>query len=586
MKNSGADVLVQMLEENEIRYVFGIPGGHLLKFYDSIYRSNLVPILTKHESGASFMATGHAQISGGIGACAGTVGPGATNLVTGVASAYMDSIPLLVVTAQVGTGAVGKGALQEATGEGRTIDHVELFDGVTKYSTRVFSIDKLEDACRNALRLAVNGRPGPVHLDIMAQIFAAEVNQGASARGRRIKRYPLSCPREPVREAANLLRSAKNPAILAGAGAMEAAAEILKLADDFHIPVATTLRAKGLVPEDHDLSLGCVGLYGSNAANKHLRSGVDVLLVVGASLSEFTTHAWDESFQPSRALIQIDVDPWEIGKNYRAEIGMLGSAQDALRQLLEEMAGERGGSDFRSAIRRKIMELKKERQYFADPRMEQNDLPLKPQRLMKLLREALPANTIVFADIGNTLPWAEGFFQSLQAGTFYTCSSLASMGYAVSASIGGQLAVPDRQVVCFCGDGDFQMQAMEVVTAVNYNIPVKWFILNNSELAMVGDLQDILFDGRRVASEFINPDFVKLAQAMGAVGLRITKPEEVGPVVREALANGRPTVVDIPIDPKEVPPFDARAEAITRAWGTSAPLLKKLKMIPQLLKRM
>ena len=364
---------------------------------------------------------------------------------------------------------------------------------------------------------------------------------------------------------------------------MEAAAEILKLADDFHIPVATTLRAKGLVPEDHELSLGCVGLYGSNAANKHLRSEVDVLLVVGASLSEFTTHAWDESFQPSRALIQIDVDPWEIGKNYRAEIGMLGSAQDALRQLLEEMAGERGGSDFRSAIRRKIMELKKERQYFADPKNGANDLPLKPQRLMKLLREALPANTIVFADIGNTLPWAEPL--PIPSGWHIdTCSSLASMGYAVSASIGGQLAVPDRQVVCFCGDGDFQMQAMEVVTAVNYNIPVKWFILNNSELAMVADLQDILFKGRRIASEFINPDFAA-SPGDGAVGLRITSRRDWA-VIREALTNGRPTVVDIPIDPTEVPPFDARAEAITRAWGTSAPLLKKLKMIPQLLKRM
>ena len=200
MKNSGAEVLVQVLEENEIRYVFGIPGGHLLKFYDSIYRSNLVPILTKHESGASFMATGHAQVSGGIGACAGTVGPGATNLVTGVASAYMDSIPLLVVTAQVGTGAVGKGALQEATGEGRTIDHVELFDGVTKYSTRVFSIDKLEDACRNALRLAVNGdrdpytwtlwpkysRPRSIRVHPLRQAdqaLPAELPSGVRARG-------------------------------------------------------------------------------------------------------------------------------------------------------------------------------------------------------------------------------------------------------------------------------------------------------------------------------------------------------------------------------------------------------------------
>jgi acetolactate synthase-1/2/3 large subunit len=583
MKMTGAEVLTRIMEVNGIKYLFGVPGGHLLKFYDAVSSSSLSPVLTKHESGASFMATGYAQVSGHIGACTGTVGPGATNLVTGIASAYMDSVPVLAVTAQVGGGAVGKGGLQEATGEGRTIDHVELFDGLTKYSSRVFSANKIMEASLSALRLAVNGRPGPVHLDVMADAFAAETDKAGSGPESRVRRYTAAAPVEIVREIFDLLQSAANPAILAGAGALNASDEVARLAEYFRIPVATTVRAKGLIPENHDLSLGCVGLYGTNAANKYLKSGIDVLLVAGASMSEFTTHAWDPGFQPSAALIQIDVDPWEVGKNYPVSIGVTADIKNVLVRLLEEMDG--GKSQVRDGIRNRVLKLKQERRFFKDPKMERDDVPLKPQRLMKLLRSAFPAETIVFADIGNTLPWAEAYYQSILPGTFHTCSSMASMGYAVSASIGGQLAAPDRQVVCFCGDGDFQMQAMEVVTAVNYNIPVKWVIMNNSKLAMIGDLQDILLKGRRTASEFVNPDFVKLAESMGAAGLRISTPAEAAAVLRQALENGRPTVIDVPIDPREFPPFDARAEAITRAWGASAPLLEKIKLVPQMLKR-
>jgi len=584
MKLYGSELLVKVMEANEVRYIFGVPGGHLLKFYDSLYYSKqITPILTKHESGASFMATGYAQVNGGIGVCTGTVGPGATNLTTGVASAYTDSIPLLVITAQVGTSAVGKGALQEATGEGRTIDHVELFDGMSKYTTRVFSVNKLHEALRNALRVALNGRPGPVHLDIMAQIFAAEIEMNKAALSEQIERYPVAGEKGSIDKASDLILSAKNPAILAGAGAIEASAEILKLAETFGIPVVTTLRGKGIIPEDHKLCLGCLGIYGTNVANKYLRSGIDVLLAVGTSFSEFTSHAWDGKFQPSTALIQVDVDSWEIGKNYPVTVGIIGDAKPVMRQLFAELKNK-GGNITLSDIR-KITEMKRQREYFADPKMMNESTPVKPQYFLRSLRELLPRDTIIFGDIGNTITWLESFFQIYEPKTFFICSTLASMGYGVSASIGGQLAAPDRHVVCICGDGDFQMQGMEVITAVNYNIPVKWFIFNNQGFAMIGDLQNIMFKGRKISSEFINPDFVKLAEAMGAVGLRITKPDEIKPVVEQALSNDRPTVIDVHIDVSEVPSFDARAEAMARAWGTSASFYAKLKMLPEILKR-
>ena len=585
MKISGADLIVKMLESNDSKYIFGVPGGHLLKFYDSLYFSKeITPILTKHESGASFMATGYAQVSNKIGICTGTVGPGATNLTTGVASAYMASVPLFVITAQVGTSAVGKGGLQEATGIGRTIDHVELFNGMTKYSDRVLSAGKLRDGIRNALRLALNGRPGPVHIDVMANIFAAEVVIDENNLTETIQRMSTEAPAENVEKAVGLILQSKNPVILAGAGALSASEELLQLAETYSIPVATTVRAKGIIPEDHDLSLGCVGLYGTNVANKYLRSDIDVLIGVGTSFSEFTTHAWDSRFKPTEALIQIDIDPWEIGKNYPVSVDLMGDSKLILKQILATL--KQKISQKRLADPQKLNHMKLQREYFIDSKMTNDEFPMKPQRFMHLLREALPRETIVFGDIGNTLPWLEGFFQSLMPNTFYICSSLASMGYGVSAAVGGQIAAEDRQVICVCGDGDFQMQGMEVVTAVNYDIPVKWFILNNQSLAMISDLQKIMYGGRKISSEYVNPDFVKLAEAMGAVGLRISRPEEVLSVVSEALQNNRPTVVDVLIDPDEAPSFDARAEAMAKAMGSSAPLMQKLKMLPHIIKRM
>ena len=423
-----------------------------------------------------------------------------------------------------------------------------------------------------------------MHIDVMANIFASESDIDENLIAEPIQRISTAAPLETIERAAELITSSKNPAILAGAGAFNTGEELLQLAEKYGIPVATTVRGKGIIPEDHELSLGCVGLYGTNIANKYLRSDIDVLIAIGTSFSEFTSHSWDSRFKPSKALIQIDIDPWEIGKNYKASVELAGDSKVILNQLLSALSKTK--VQRKSIDIQKLNQMKKEREYFSDLKMASDETPMKPQRFMHLLREALPKETIVFGDIGNTLPWLETFFQVLMPNTFFICSSMASMGYGVSASIGGQIAAGDRQVICVCGDGDFLMQGMEVVTAVNYDIPVKWFILNNGSLAMISDLQKIMYGGRKISSEFINPDFVKLAEAMGAAGMRINKPDEVSSVVSGALRNKRPTVIDVQIDPDEAPSFDARAEAMAKAMGASAPLLKKLKMLPQLLKRM
>ena len=581
MKIVGSDLAVKILEENGVKYSFGVPGGHLLKFFDSIKESNITPILTKHESGASFMATGYAQVSGKIGVCIGTVGPGATNLVTGVASAYMDSVPLLIITAQVGNSAIGKGGLQEATGQGRTVDHVEIFDGMTKYSTLVNTGIKLGQSFNNAIKLAINGRPGPVHLDITADTFASEIEVDEKTIKKIIRLSTTGDP-ETISQAAELLAGANSPAILAGAGANNAYEQILELVERYKIPIATTLRAKGIVPENHELSLGTVGLYGTNVANKYLRSDIDVLLAVGTSFSEFTTHTWDPKFQPKLGLIQIDIDPWEINKNYQTTISILGDSKLCLAQLLVELSKQEMKPNSVEALARE----KQQRQYFSDPVMASDEVPIKPQRMMKSLRDVLPEDTIVFGDIGNNLAWVETFFQSTKPNTYYITSSLASMGYGVSAAIGGQIAAPDRQVVCICGDGGFQMQGMEVVTAVNYNVPVKWFIMNNSTLGMIKDTQNVLFKGRKFNTDFINPDYVKLAEAMGAVGYRVNSPGDIIDITKQALDNGRPTIIDVVIDPDEAPSFDARAEAMARAWGVQAGIWQKIKLIPEIIKRL
>jgi acetolactate synthase-1/2/3 large subunit len=566
MKGTGAEILVRYLEQEGVRYVFGVPGGHLLAFYDALRGSSIQPVLAKHEGGAAYMATGYAHVSGKLGVCCGTVGPGATNLVSGVAAAYMDSQPVLAITAQVGTVSIGKGALQEAAGEGRTFSQVQLFRSLTKYSTMVMRPDKLAEALRRALRIAFSGRPGPVHLDLPADVLRGQIEEEiipVKHYRPRLRTQPMP---EDIAQAAEALVSALKPAILVGRGGRqgEAPRHLLRLAESLKCPVATTLPGKGAIPEDHPLALGCIGLYGTRAANSYMRSGLDVLLAIGSSMHEFTTHVWDPALRPTKMFIQVDVDPMEIGKNYPVDLGILGDAS-TVTELLAERAEAMGATPLRNPDH--LAELKRSTDYFREAEMRSDSIPIKPQRAMAELRAALPDNTIVFTDIGNNVTWVERNFMARRPDTTVSIAGLAGMGSGVAAVIGGRLAAPERPVAVVCGDGDFQMHGMEVMTAVNYGIPVLWIILANGNLGMIRDIQKMTYRGRIIASEFANPDLVKLADAFGAAGYRVDKPDEIGPVVRAALDEQRPAIITIAVDPDEAPPSKPRMLAMERSLG-------------------
>jgi acetolactate synthase-1/2/3 large subunit len=576
MKGTGAEILVSYLENEGVKYVFGLPGGHLLTFYDALRRSSITSILAKHEGGAAYMAAGHALAGGGLGVCCGTVGPGATNLVSGVAAAYMGSLPVLVLTAQVGTSSIGKGALQEAAGEGRTFSQTRLLSAVTKYSTMVTHANKLPEALRRALRIATSGRPGPVHLDLPADTQRGQTEDDIVSPDRYRPALAVRPLDDDLRRAAELLLSSQKPGMLIGGGARKgnAPAQIMRLAELLACPVATTLPGKGAIPEDHPLALGCIGLYGTRAANSYLRSGLDALLVAGSSLHEFSTHVWDPALRPSKALIHIDVDPDEIGKNYPVDVGLLGDASVVLEALVDQVKSLKTG-ERRPAEDFPALKLRTE--YFAEPARKSTDVPLKPQRVMAELQEALPEDALVFTDIGNTVTWVERCLLVRRPDTTMSLSGLAAMGSGVAAGIGGKLAAPSRPTIVVCGDGDFQMHGMEVMTAVSHNIPLVWLILQNDSLAMIRDIQTMTYKGRYVASDFAAPDFMKLADAFGVLGLRAEGPGEVVEAIRKAFAADRPAIVSVPIDAHEMPPAKARMLAMDRSLG-NPPLMQSLSL--------
>jgi acetolactate synthase-1/2/3 large subunit len=565
MKDTAAAVMAKYLEQENVKYLFGVPGAHVLPLYDAIYRTTSIkPILTKHEAGGAFMAYGYAAVTRNLGVCCGTVGPGATNLVSGVTAAHMDSIPLLVITGQVGTKAFGRSAHQEATGYGRTIDQCALFKNITKMSVMITNKDSMSRTLRSAIRAALSGRPGPVHIAFPSNIQLEEINEeilppenyrpGSGANALRI---------DQIKIIGDLVYNAENPAMLIGYGASKCADDgiIIKLAERLQIPVATSGKAKGVFPEDHPLSLGCLSIRGSKAANTYLRSNIDVLLVVGTDFSEMTSHGWDPKLQPLKNLIQIDIDPNEIGKNYPIQVGLVADASDALNSLNSYLL------EFPSKPKRDLIPFKESTQYFNEAESFSDKLPMKPQRLMRELRNCLPRNTLIFGDMGNTYSWILRYFQSYPEGMNFLPSGMACMGSSVAACIGGKLGKPGSPVLCICGDGDFLMTGMEVLTAVDYKIPVIWIILKNNRLGAIHDVQELSYQGRISASMFTDIDFVSIAKAFGAHGFRIEKPENIASTMKNAMEINGPVILEAIIDPDEKFPLTRRAMSLKDSLG-------------------
>jgi acetolactate synthase I/II/III large subunit len=559
-----AEYLIEALADAGVRHLFGVIGGAVVPLFTATLGRRTQIVMTKHEAGAAFMADGYARVSGGLGACVATSGPGATNLITGVASAYADSIPMIVFTGQVATKSFGKGAFQESSSEG--VDIVDLFKRVTRYSTLAFRADRLPDVWQKALRTALGGRPGPVHLSLPADVQEQRLStlSVTTPQVHRTQNYD----RAAIKQTALYLLRARRPAILAGHGAIlsDAADEIRSLAEMLEIPVATTPKGKGVFPEDHQLSLGPFGYSGSPLAQWYLlESGVDVLLAVGTSLNEWGTLGWDRRLQPSEALIQVDIDPYEIGKNYQVTVPVLGDAKAGLTELCYEIRRQRQRYLHFRRGNGKIEPPPDRPRFLNAAALDSNAVPIKPQRLMRDLQDALPRDALVFVDGGANRAWAIHYWQSLYPRTFFCATGMASMGFGVAGAVGGKFAAPDRVVVAIVGDGGFLMNGMEVSTAVHYGKQVIWVVLNDAGYGMAHHALRLLKQPD-VATRYPRVDCAKVAEGLGAQAFRIREPGEINKaLISRILESQRPTLLDVEIDPDEVAPFGSRINTLGEA---------------------
>jgi acetolactate synthase-1/2/3 large subunit len=572
---NASDLLVWYIEEVGTEYIFGIPGGVLEPLNVAIHNcETLQGITTRHEQGAAFMADGYARVSHKLGVCCATAGPGATNLITGIASSYTDSVPVLALTGQVSTKFFGKGAFQESSSDG--IDLVGMFKLVTKNSAMIANAELTGDIMRRTLRTALTGRPGPVHLNLPVDVMRQEVELQLHAEETFIP--DMSCfDRVKIKEAAQLLLSYERPVILVGNGitTSRAADELISLAELLQIPVVTTPKAKGVFPEDHPLSLGVFGVAGTPQSERYLLNGnkkctkkIDGLLAIATSFNEWGTHTWDERLKPAKSLIQIDIDPHELGNNFPFSVAISGDARVVLKELLFEIKRQLGKA---KGIKEKINYRRNDisafkainKRHFDEEKMVSDAVPILPQRLMEDINNACPDDTIFFIDIGNNWAWATHYLKVGRPYSFFTGLGFASMGYGAAASIGGKLAEPDKPVIAICGDGGFLMNGNEIATAVDYDIAVIWIILNDSQHGMIYHGKKMLDTPGGFNTQFKGVDFVKMAEAFGATGIKITKPGELNQaLINQIIESKQPTIIDVQVDPEEAPPISSRIETL------------------------
>ncbi|MEM1573272.1 MAG: biosynthetic-type acetolactate synthase large subunit [Candidatus Methanomethylicaceae archaeon] len=558
MRISGARAIVEALRREKVEVIFGIPGGATIPFYDALLDSDIRHILARHEQCAAHMADGYARVKGVPGVCSATSGPGATNLVTGLATAYMDSSPVIAITGQVPRNMVGKDAFQEA-------DIVGIVTPITKYAFQIESASQIPDAIRLAFMIASTNRKGPVLIDIPKDVQLEDVDFDYSERIK-LKGYIIRTG-DPhpysIKRAIGLIMSSERPIIIAGGGviASNASEELIKFAELIMAPIVTTLMGKGAVPEDHPLCLGMIGMHGRIESNKAIEEA-DLIIAIGTRFGDRTTGKLDE-FGKNAKIIHIDIDPAEIGKNVKVDIPIVADAKKALSTLYSKLL-EFGFSKKDSEWISRINYLKES--YALN--YEEKGEGLKPSKILKILRNILPRNAIITTGVGQNQMWTAIHFKIFEPRTFITSGGLGAMGFGLPAAIGAKVAAPDRPVYNIDGDGSFLMTEQDLATAVSEKIPIVSIILKNRALGMVRQWQCLFCNKRYAYTDLGNiPDFVKLAEAYGAEGIRIESYEEFEVVVRRSLSTEMPLVIEVPISPDEkvlpmVPPGKSLKEVI------------------------
>nr|BBH87785.1 acetolactate synthase, large subunit, biosynthetic type [Thermosporothrix sp. COM3] len=569
---SAIEVLLRALEEEGVTHLFGVPGGPLVPLYETLARRKKIrPVLAKHEEGAAFMAEGYARVRRGLGVCCGTSGPGATNALTGVASAYSDSIPVLFLSAQVSTTTFGKGALQDSSGGNWNLDIVDIFRSATKLSTMLSNAQHMPHVIRRAIRTALTGRQGAVHLNLPADLVKQPVTiEQIDTAHHRTHTTAVGDP-EAIARISQILQSARMPAFFVGHGVnLSGAWEPLRqIAELLQIPVATTIKGKSAFPEDHPLSLGVFGLGGSEYSDAYMLSEeVDVLVIVGTSLGEFQTHGWDARLARNRTVIQIDLDPLEIGKNYPVDESVVGDARAVLQKLYEHLCSAGVEARHSNAL---LDRIKQEYpRYYNSEELQGDAALLKPQAVVSRMSELLPSDTLLFVDNGNCLSWIGQYYVARQPGTMFMALNVASMGYAMAAPIGGKIAAPDRPVVALVGDGAFAMNGLEMHTAVDYGVPVVWVVLNNGGHGMVYNGEKMLC-GESFATVFHHQmDIATIARGLGLRSYKATTLDELSESLQDALEAQVPCLIDAMVDINEVPyALQRRVNTLQAFFGKS-----------------
>lgn len=556
-KLSAGRAVVEVLRAEGVRYVFGMPGGHTIGVYDALYdQQEISHILVRHEQHAASMAAGYAQLTGEPGVCCVTAGPGATNLVTSIAEAYIGALPIVIIA--------GRGAMRNAhRGASQEIDQGTIFAPITKWAIRVDRSDLIVESLRQAFTIARSGKPGPVLIDIPQDILAADIEfPDYRPVGRPLR---IRGDRDAIKAAAAALATAARPLIVSGGGAIaaDAAAEVRQIAEMLAIPVATTLAGRGILPDDHELTAGGLGHH-RQEITKHLLPDADVVIGIGARFEQQETN-WKPGYLPSSSAtyIQIDVDPVEIGRSVVATIGIVGDARLVLQDLIAELtalgAVDRAGTP---AGRSRIADLAQRRAVLeADiaTMVTSDERPLHPIRVLDSIRKTFPREATVAIDVGvlaQGMGGAYPYFKLYQPRTTIVPSSFYGMGFSASAFPAARLVYPDRPAVCLVGDGSFQMVMNILPLAAELKLGLTWCILNDQALGSIRDTQAQAFGGRFIATEFaLDLDFAALARASACHGERVSEPQDIVPALQRALAanaKGQPAVLDFLVAKKRL----------------------------------
>lgn len=551
---TGAELIVEFLYANGYKHIFGIPGRRILKFFDAVNQSNgkIKMITTRHEQGAAFMAETYSRING-KGCCIGISGPGAINLLAGVASAYMDSIPLIVLAGQAQTTAYGKYPVQETTGIGRTPNQLDIYKSTTKYAVRIERIEELLGELEKAYSIMLEGRKGPVYIELPTNILEAEVE--CHVRKVEVPEIHIKAnenTKNMLKTVTDILIDSKRPLFLLGNGVQISGAEneYKKFLEDYKIPYATTLLAKGLLDEGNLYSLGTIGMFGQKAANKYLLDICDTIIAVGTTFQELSSMVWKKEIS-EKLKVRIDIDEEEINKNYEATNKYLIDAKQFVLKLCQYLENDNIRIEKGDALS-EVIKLKRECGYFSTN--DSNiDNELHPGKVVEKINSLVSKEDIVLSDIGENGYWSSLLIQRSIKGTYILNCGYGSMGHAVAGAVGASLAHANKNIITICGDGGFLMNGNEVATASHYGVKVIWCILDNGILGTQKHFQEKEYNGRIGGSLVPVVDICKYSEALGATAFCVKTIEELEKVYQKALKETKPVVIDIKVSEKIAP---------------------------------